>query len=317
MVFKTLATTTLVLLTFLTHGRAVHAQDDNPCSVIRCEPGFECDPLIPGCVPVSCDVPTACEVNEECVPKDVVCVTEPCPQFECKPQGCATTCGEVVPFYQVYFDDGENYCRPCICLGSGEGLCSPWDCPENPTLSECPLTGCTTTCGRSVDVGDTFQDDGTNFCNTCTCEAPGQAICTLIFCDPDAPEADCDCVFCPAVVPECEEGCEECEITPQTCDECAFATCLDSTGCTTTCGRSVDVGDVFQDDGTNFCNTCTCEAPGQAICTEIACDPNAPEAECDCVICPAVVPECEEGCEECEITPDTCDACAVATCVEP
>ena len=37
----------------------------------------------------------------------------------------------------------------------------------------------------------------------------------------------------------------------------------------------------------------------------------------DCVICTQEVPECEEGCVECEITPQTCEKCAFATCLDP
>ena len=249
MAYRRLTSMAFLLLAFLMHEIAANEDDVNPCAAILCIFGSECDPLIPGCVPVTCDAPDACPTGSTCVPQEIQCVRDPCPQFICEPncsnlgcdpgfkcnsvtqeceaQGCETTCGEVVPFYSVYFDDGENYCRPCFCSSSGESLCFPFDCPDNPTLSECPSEGCTTTCGRPIDVGETFQDDGTNFCNICTCQAPGQEICTLIFCDPEAPEADCDCVFGPAVVVDCEEGCEECEITPRTCDECAVATCLD------------------------------------------------------------------------------------------
>lgn len=265
-----------LIFAFLAFFSVTLAQEELSCENVVCERGFQCDPSnLFGCRGTTCATafPNPCPTGFECVDIPAECNdNEFCPQFECEkrfdpcaailcevgsfcdsnlaqcvPNGCETNCGSQVDRFSFYTNDGEDYCKTCFCLGKGQSFCFPFfgTCPEDKDLSTCPEDEfCLTTCGKEIALGDKFQDDGSNFCNSCTCEPSGIASCTEIFCDQQDPRTSCEDV------------------------------------CFTGCGRAVPVGENYQDEGSNFCNVCSCQEGGLALCTLIACDPDEERSKC-------------------------------------
>lgn len=197
----------------------------NPCTSIRCLPDFECNPFNGECVGVTCDTAFApCDVGFQCVERNINCFVPPCPQFECEEvfsdpciaitcgpdfqcdsdlgtcvaiSGCETDCGEVVGDLTLFSGDGVNYCKTCICLFYGKSFCFPFgSCASDPIAESCDEDEeedfCTTTCGNVIEIGESFRDDGSNFCNGCSCQEGGRVICTELACDLSSSEASCE-----------------------------------------------------------------------------------------------------------------------------
>ena len=246
-----------------------------------------------------------------CFDGSLACTKAGCPDSKAcpntpEPTTCTLACGTVVPVGWGGKDEGSNACNSCGCLESGLLRCTMMACPKVPCVTK---KSCELRCGTVVADGWTGNDEGSNDCNTCTCN-DGSLGCTKIGCPAThtcpKPEPTTCTLACGTVVPvgwggkdegsnACNScGCLESGLLRCTQIACPNVPCVTKKSCELQCGTVVADGWNGKDEGTNDCNTCTC-FDGSLACTKAGCPdskacPNTPEPTTCTLACGTVVP---------------------------
>ena len=246
-----------------------------------------------------------------CFDGSLACTKAGCPDSKAcpntpEPTTCTLACGTVVPVGWGGKDEGSNACNSCGCLESGLLRCTMMACPKVPCVTK---KSCELRCGTVVADGWTGNDEGSNDCNTCTCN-DGNLGCTKIGCPAThtcpKPEPTTCTLACGTVVPvgwggkdEGSNACNSCgclESGHLRCTQiaCPKVPCVTKKSCELQCGTVVADGWNGKDEGTNDCNTCTC-FDGSLACTKAGCPdskacPNTPEPTTCTLACGTVVP---------------------------
>ena len=300
-------TCTLGCGTVVPVGWSGNDEGDNACNTCSCtESGHLICTLI-ACPDLPCPTKKSCElqcgtvVADGWTGKDVgpnhcrTCSCHDgglaCTKMECferkecpkpEPTTCTLGCGTVVPVGWGGNDEGDNACNTCGCMESGLLRCTLIACPDLP----CPAKkSCELQCGTVVADGWTGKDEGTNDCNTCSCRDGGLA-CTKMGCpnskECPKPEPTTCTLGCGTVVPvgwsghdEGDNACNTCGCMESGLLRCTLIACPDlpcpaKKSCELQCGTVVADGWTGKGEGTNDCNTCSCN-DGALGCTKIAC----------------------------------------------
>lgn len=117
-------------------GRCVpNGLPPTPNIIVDCIHGYSYDYVLKKCVAVTCDAPDACPRNKRCVPHNVVCVRDPCPQFQCLPKVPSCHSCAVVKCAAGYHCKCGKCVRNVVCPSCAAVLC--------PANSRCK-------CGRCI-----------------------------------------------------------------------------------------------------------------------------------------------------------------------
>lgn len=124
--------------------------------------------------------------------------------------------------------------------------------------------------GVGYAAGESFR--ASDSCNSCTCQADGQVLCTRSACR-DGGQTGEGCNYAGKWHAAGEtflatDGCNRCSCAPDGTVACDLKACVDPT-CTDADGTIHQPGETFP--AADGCNTCTCSRDGQIGCTKIGC----------------------------------------------